>query len=67
MLYGIEIDEAYLKAMSKYKGKDITQKDMADVALGEKGTYQADAEKRQAEMKGEWGTGYVFSEASTAF
>jgi hypothetical protein len=60
MLYGIEIDEAYLSRMTKYKGKEITQADMAAEALSTKSTYQGDAEKKQAEMKGEYGLGYVF-------
>ena len=59
MLYGIEIDEAYLSRMTQYKGQTVTQADMARVAIGQKGTYQGDAEKKQAEMKGEYGLGCV--------
>ena len=61
MLYGIEIDEAYLSRMSQYKGQTVTQADMAKVAISQKGTYQGDAEKKQAEMKGEYGLGYAFA------
>ena len=61
MIFGIEIDEAYLRAMDEFKGKVITQADMASVARRTKGVYQGDAEKRQAELKGEYGTGCVVS------
>nr|5H0Q_A Chain A, Lipid binding protein [Grifola frondosa]BAO31550.1 hypothetical protein [Grifola frondosa] len=58
MLYGVEIDEQYLRVMEEYKDKEvITQADMAKVALQRKNVYQDQAEKRQAELKAEYGVG----------
>ncbi|KAJ7056049.1 hypothetical protein C8F01DRAFT_375671 [Mycena amicta] len=60
MIYGIEINRAYCKAMSEFHNtpiEKITEADMARVAKGLKTKYQDQAEKRLAELKGDWGTG----------
>ncbi|KAJ7217581.1 hypothetical protein B0H12DRAFT_705954 [Mycena haematopus] len=60
MIYGIEVDAKYLHAMSEFQDvpiDKITTADMARVAKQLKSKYQDQAQKRQAELKGEYGTG----------
>lgn len=58
MIYGVEINEAHVRLLKQYEDKEnITQLDLAEVALSHKATNQNLAELRQAELKGEYGTG----------
>ncbi|KAJ6566540.1 hypothetical protein B0H19DRAFT_711763 [Mycena capillaripes] len=60
MLYGLEVNRAYLKAMTEFLDvpiEKITTADMARVAKSLKTKYQDQAQKRQAELKGLYGTG----------
>ncbi|KAJ7056053.1 hypothetical protein C8F01DRAFT_1312062 [Mycena amicta] len=60
MIYGIEVNRAYCKSMSEFHNtpiEKITEADMARVAKGLKGKYQDQAEKRLAELKGDFGVG----------
>jgi hypothetical protein len=60
MIYGIEVDAKYLHAMTEFQEvpiEKITTADMARVAKQLKSKYQDQAQKRQAELKGDYGTG----------
>nr|GAT53122.1 predicted protein [Mycena chlorophos] len=59
-IFGLEVNPAYCKAMAEFRDRpieSITEADLARVAKGLKTKYQDQAEKRQAELKADYGTG----------